>query len=152
MKRKLQILTALSHNADLLVLDEPTAGLDVIVRDEILEMLQEYMKTEERSILISSHISSDLEGICDDVYMIDKGRIVMHEDTDVILGSYGLIKATRSQFEKLDKTYIIDSFEEQFGYNCITNQKQFYVENYPDVVVENCGLDLMMRIQNIKKH
>ena len=76
----------------------------------------------------------------------------MHEDTDVILGSYGLIKATRSQFEKLDKTYIIDSFEEQFGYNCITNQKQFYVENYPDVVVENCGLDLMMRIQNIKKH
>lgn len=152
MKRKLQILTALSHNADLLVLDEPTAGLDVIVRDEILEMLQEYMKTEERSILISSHISSDLEGICDDVYMIDKGRIVMHEDTDVILGSYGLIKATRSQFEKLDKTYIIDSFEEQFGYNCITNQKQFYVENYPDVVVENCGLDLMMRIQNNKKH
>lgn len=152
MKRKLQILTALSHNADLLVLDEPTAGLDVIVRDEILEMLQEYMETEERSILISSHISSDLEGICDDVYMIDKGRIVMHEDTDVILGSYGLIKATRSQFEKLDKTYIIDSFEEEFGYNCITNQKQFYVENYPDVVVENCGLDLMMRIQNNKKH
>lgn len=152
MKRKLQILTALSHNADLLVLDEPTAGLDVIVRDEILEMLQEYMQTEERSILISSHISSDLEGICDDVYMIDKGRIVMHEDTDVILGSYGLIKATRSQFEKLDKTYIIDSFEEEFGYNCITNQKQFYVENYPDVVVENCGLDLMMRIQNNKKH
>lgn len=152
MKRKLQILTALSHNADLLVLDEPTAGLDVIVRDEILEMLQEYMKTEERSILISSHISSDLEGICDDIYMIDKGRIVMHEDTDVILGSYGLIKATRSQFEKLDKEYIIDSFEEEFGYNCITNQKQFYVENYPDLVVENGNLDLMMRLQNSKKH
>lgn len=152
MKRKLQILTALSHNADLLVLDEPTAGLDVIVRDEILEMLQEYMKTEECSILISSHISSDLEGICDDIYMIDKGRIVMHEDTDVILGSYGLIKATRSQFEKLHKEYIIDSFEEEFGYNCITNQKQFYVENYPDLVVENGNLDLMIRLQNSKKH
>lgn len=146
MKRKLQILTALSHNAELLVLDEPTAGLDVIVRDEILEMLQDYMKTEERSILISSHISSDLEGICDDIYMIDNGKIVMHEDTDVILGSYGLIKATRSQFEKLDKAYIINSFEADFGYNCVTNQKQFYLENYPDLVVENGSLDLMMRM------
>lgn len=146
MKRKLQILTALSHNAELLVLDEPTVGLDVIVRDEILEMLQDYMKTEERSILISSHISSDLEGICDDIYMIDNGKIVMHEDTDVILGSYGLIKATRSQFEKLDKTYILKSYEADFGYNCITNQKQFYLENYPDIVIENGSLDLMMRM------
>lgn len=146
MKRKLQILTALSHNADLLVLDEPTAGLDVIVRDEILEMLQDYMKTEEKSILISSHISSDLEGICDDIYMIDKGKIVMHEDTDVILGRYGLLKVTRSQFEKIDKTYLINSFEADFGYNCITNQKQFYLENYPDIVIENGSLDLMMRM------
>lgn len=146
MKRKLQILTALSHNADLLVLDEPTVGLDVIVRDEILEMLQDYMKTEERSILISSHISSDLEGICDDIYMIDRGKIVMHEDTDVILGSYGLLKVTRSQFEKLDKTYLINSFEADFGYNCITDKKQFYLENYPDIVIENGSLDLMMRM------
>jgi len=146
MKHKLLILTALSHNADLLVLDEPTAGLDVIVRDEILELLQDYMKTEERSILISSHISSDLEGICDDIYMIDKGRIVMHEDTDVILGSYGLIKVTQSQFEKLDKTYILNSFQADFGYNCVTNQKQFYLENYPDIVIENGSLDLMMRM------
>ncbi|MBD5452063.1 MAG: ABC transporter ATP-binding protein [Lachnospiraceae bacterium] len=146
MKRKLQILTALSHNADLLVLDEPTVGLDVIVRDEILEMLQDYMKTEEKSIIISSHISSDLEGICDDIYMIDKGNIVMHEDTDVILGNYGLLKVTRSQFEKIDKTYLINSFEADFGYNCITNQKQFYLENYPDIVIENGSLDLMMRI------
>ena len=146
MKHKLLILTALSHNADLLVLDEPTAGLDVIVRDEILEMLQDYMKTEERSIIISSHISSDLEGICDDIYMIDNGKIVMHEDTDEILGSYGMIKVTRNQFEKLDKTYVLKSFEADFGYNCITNQKQFYLENYPDIVIENGSLDLMMRM------
>ncbi|MDE7266905.1 MAG: ABC transporter ATP-binding protein [Lachnospiraceae bacterium] len=150
MKRKLQILTAMSHNADLLVLDEPTVGLDVIVRDEILEMLQDYMKTEEKSIIISSHISSDLEGICDDIYMIDKGNIVMHEDTDVILGNYGLLKVTRSQFEKLDKTYLINSFEADFGYNCITNQKQFYLENYPDIVIENGSLDLMMRMYTQK--
>ena len=104
------------------------------------------MKTEERSIIISSHISSDLEGICDDIYMIDNGKIVMHEDTDEILGSYGLIKVTRNQFEKLDKTYVLKSFEADFGYNCITNQKQFYLENYPDIVIENGRWDLMMRM------
>ena len=63
MKRKLQVLAAISHNANLLVLDEPTAGLDVIVRDELIDMLREYMENGERSIIISSHISSDLEGL-----------------------------------------------------------------------------------------
>ena len=85
MKRKLQILVALSHNAKLLILDEPTAGLDVVARDELLGLLREYAEDGERSIVISSHISSDLEGICDDVYMIENGKIVLHEDTDVLL-------------------------------------------------------------------
>ncbi len=84
MKAKLKVLTATSFDARLLVLDEPTAGLDVIARDSILELLREYMETEGRSILISSHISSDLESLCDDIYMIDKGRIVLHENTDVL--------------------------------------------------------------------
>ena len=85
MKRKLQILVALSHDAKLLILDEPTAGLDVVARDELLGLLREYAENGDRSIVISSHISSDLEGICDDVYMIDNGKIVLHEDTDVLL-------------------------------------------------------------------
>lgn len=72
MKAKLKVLVATSFQAKLLVLDEPTAGLDVIARDSILELLREYMETEGRSILISSHISSDLENLCDDIYMIDR--------------------------------------------------------------------------------
>ena len=79
MKRKLQFLTAISHNAKLLILDEPTSGMDVIAREELLDLLREYMEYGERAILISSHISSDLEGLCDDLYMIDNGRIIMHE-------------------------------------------------------------------------
>ena len=75
MKRKLQIAAAVSHGADVLLLDEPTAGLDVMARDEMLDILREYMETPGRSILISSHISTDLEGICDDIYMIDEGKI-----------------------------------------------------------------------------
>jgi len=141
MKRKLQILAALSHNARLLLLDEPTAGLDVVVRDEILGLLRAYMEDGTRSIVISSHISSDLEGLCDDIYMIDHGKMILHEDTDVLLGEYGLIKATAEQFEQLDKSYMLKSRKEDFGYSVLTNRKQFYQENYPNLVVEKGSID-----------
>ena len=98
MKAKLKVLVAISHNAKLLILDEPTAGLDVIARDELLEMLREFLeKDEERSILISSHISSDLESLCDDLYMIHDGKIILHEDTDVLLSDYALLKVDAEQ-------------------------------------------------------
>ena len=141
MKRKLQILAALSHGAKLLVLDEPTAGLDVVARDELLGLLREYAENGERSIVISSHISSDLEGICDDVYMIEDGKIVLHEDTDVLLNEYGLLKVTKEQFAKLDPTHLLKTKEESFGYSCLTNQRQFYQDNYPSVVIERGSID-----------
>ena len=88
MKAKLKLFIALCHNASLLILDEPTAGMDVVARDEVLTLLREYMEEDEsRAILISSHISGDLEGLCDDIYMIHEGRIVLHEDTDRLLSS-----------------------------------------------------------------
>ncbi len=141
MKRKLQILAAVSHNAKLLILDEPTAGLDVVARDELLNLLREYMETGERSIVISSHISSDLEGICDDVYMIENGKIILHEDTDVLLNEYGLLKVTVEQYDKLDHRYFIKTKKEHFGYSCLTNQRQFYQENYPSVIMERGSID-----------
>ena len=108
MKAKLKVLVAISHNAKLLILDEPTAGLDVIARDELLEMLREFLeKDEERSILISSHISSDLESLCDDLYMIHDGKIILHEDTDVLLSDYALLKVDAEQYSKLDKQFIL---------------------------------------------
>ena len=110
MKAKLKVLVAISHNAKLLILDEPTAGLDVIARDELLEMLREFLeKDEERSILISSHISSDLESLCDDLYMIHDGKIILHEDTDVLLSDYALLKVDAEQYSKLDKQFILRS-------------------------------------------
>lgn len=141
MRRKLQIIAALSHNAKLLVLDEPTAGLDVVARDELLGLLREYAEDGNRSIVISSHISSDLEGICDDVYMIDNGKIVLHEDTDVLLNEYGLLKVTEEQFDHLDQTYLLKTRKESFGYSCLTNRRQFYQENYPSLVMEKGSID-----------
>lgn len=141
MKAKLKILLAMSYGARMLVLDEPTAGLDIIARDEILELLREYMMTDGRSILISSHISADLEGLCDDVYMIDHGRIVLHEDTDTLLDSYGMIKADEQTWSRLDKKYILRVRKEHFGYSCLTNERSYYTENYPKLVVEKGSID-----------
>ena len=142
MKAKLKMLVAISHNAKLLILDEPTAGLDVIARDELLEMLREFMEQdEERSILISSHISSDLETLCDDLYMIHEGKIILHEDTDVLLSDYALIKVDKKQYDTLDKQYLLRSKKESYGYRCLTNQKQYYIENYPQIVIEKGTID-----------
>jgi ABC-2 type transport system ATP-binding protein len=142
MKAKLKMLIAISHNAKLLILDEPTSGLDVIARDELLEMLREFMEEEEeRSILISSHISSDLETLCDDIYMINDGKIIMHEDTDVLLSNYALLKTDQEQFKKLDKQFIIRTKKESYGYSCLTNQKQYYIENNPKIAVEKGTID-----------
>lgn len=130
MKAKLKILTAISHHAKFLLLDEPTAGLDVTARDELLDMLREFMEQDEsRSILISSHISTDLEPLCDDFYMIDEGKIIFHEDTDILLSDYALLKVTPQQYTNMDKRYILKYKKEIYGYNCLTNQKQYYLEN-----------------------
>ena len=149
MRRKLQVLAAISHGAEILIMDEPTAGLDVIARDELLNLLREYMEDEGHSILISSHISSDLEGFCDDIYMIDHGKIVLHEDTDVLLSNYGILKMTDKQFENLDKQYILRRKKESFGYSCLTDEKQFYQENYPEIAIEKGNIDelIMMMIR-----
>lgn len=141
MKRKLQVLLALTHNADLLILDEPTAGMDVIAREELLDMLRTYMETENRAILISSHISSDLEGICDEIYMIDQGRIILHEETDVLLSEYGVLKVTEEQYRTLDKEHILRYKKETYGYCLLTDQKQYYMENYPQIVIEKGTID-----------
>lgn len=142
MKAKLKVLAAISHNARLLILDEPTAGLDVVARGEILEMLRDYMeKDDQRSILISSHISGDLETLCDDIYMIHKGKIILHEDADVLLSDYALLKVDSMQYAGLDKQYILRIKEEKYGYCCLTNQKQYYIDNYPKIAIEKGSID-----------
>ena len=142
MKAKLRVLVALSHKANLLIMDEPTAGMDVEARNEILDMIRSYLEEQEDcSVLITSHIATDLEGLCDDIYLIDRGKILLHEDTDVILSDYGVLKADEQTFRNLDRGYILSTRQESFGYRCLTNQKQYYQENYPGLVVENCGID-----------
>ena len=141
MKAKLNVLLALSHGSRLLLLDEPTAGLDVVAREEILDLLREYMEIPGRSIVISSHISGDLEHFCDELYMIHEGKIVLHEETDRILEEYGFLKVSDQEYEALDKEYLLRVRKESFGYSCLTDQKNYYLENHPGIVVEKGSVD-----------
>lgn len=142
MKAKLRVLTALSHKACLLILDEPTAGLDVEARNEILDLLRVYAAEDEnRTILITSHISSDLEQLCDDLYLIEDGKMILHEETDRILEHYGIIKASREQYAALDPVCILKTQKEPYGYACFTNDRKYYEENYPGLIVERGGID-----------
>ena len=141
MKAKFKLLTAMSYDAKLLILDEPTVGLDSVTRNELLDEMWEFMEQEGKAILISSHISSDLEGLCDDLYFIQGGSILFHEDTDVILAEYATLKVSEEQYQKIDRGRILYQKKESFGYELLTNEKQYYLDNYPGIVVEKGNID-----------
>ena len=142
MKAKLRVLTSMTHHAKLLIMDEPTAGLDVEARNEILDMLRAYIAEDEsRSILITSHISTDLESLCDQLYLIHDGKLILHEGTDAILEQYGILKVSEEQYRTLDQSSILKVQKENYGYACFTDDKKFYQENYPQIAVENGGID-----------
>lgn len=145
-KAKLKVIVAISHNAEILILDEPTAGLDVITRNEVLDIIRTYMEEEMRTVIISSHISSDLENLCDDIYMINDGKIILHEDMYKLLDLYGVIKANEEQYENLKsdtnyKNIILCCEKEKYGYKCITNDRKYIVDNYPEIVIEKGNID-----------
>lgn len=130
-------------------IDEPTVGLDVVAREEVLAMIREYMTAHEQAgVLISSHIATDLESLCDDLYLIRDGKIILHEDTDVLLSEYALLKVPAEKYETLDKQYILRSKKESYGYACLTDKKQYYRENEPDLVMENGSIDELILMMN----
>lgn len=150
-KAKLKVIVAISHNAEILILDEPTAGLDVITRNEVLGIIRTYMEEEMRTVIISSHISSDLENLCDDIYMINDGKIILHEDMYKLLDLYGVIKANEEQYENLKsdtnyKNIILCCEKEKYGYKCITNDRKYIVDNYPEIVIEKGNIDELIMV------
>lgn len=107
MSMKLSLAVALSHDARLLILDEATAGLDLIARDELLDILYEYVRDEERSILMSTHITSDIEKIADELIFIKKGEIVLHVNKEEMLDHYAILSCDKGQLGELDEQFIV---------------------------------------------
>ena len=142
MKTTLSLVIALTHKADFLILDEPTAGLDVVVRNALLDLLRSFMEENPtHSILISSHNAQDLETLCDDFYMIDQGKILLHEETDNLLNAYAVLKVTEEQYAHLEKDLLLTSVREPYGYQCLVKERQFFKENYLDIIIERCSIN-----------
>lgn len=123
MKMKLSIAAALSHNAKLLILDEATSGLDPIVRDEILDVFNDFTREENHSILISSHIVSDLEKICDYIAFIHQGKLLFCEEKDVLLEQYGLLSINARDFEAIDPKAVVSSRNTGYGVEALVKRK-----------------------------
>lgn len=119
MQMKTSLILALSHNADLLILDEATSGLDPIARDDILDLLLDFIQDENKSILISSHILSDLEKIADEIAFIHRGKIIFLENKEDLKEKYGIATLTKDEFESLDKKAIVGVRKHSFGIECL---------------------------------
>lgn len=121
-KMKLGIAIALSHGSKLLLLDEPTSGLDPVVRDEVLDMLNEFTRDEDHSILISSHIVSDLEKLCDYIAFLHKGKLLLFEEKDALLEKYGMVHCTERQLDALDRKAVIHKKVNPYGAEAIVRR------------------------------
>ena len=122
MKMKLGIAVAMSHGAKLLILDEATSGLDPVVRDEVVEMFSEFTRDEDHSILISSHIVSDLEKLCDYVAFLHKGKLLLCEEKDLLLGTYGIIHCSEAELEAFALDAVLGRRVNSYGATAIVRR------------------------------
>ena len=122
MKMKLAIAVALSHQAKLLILDEATSGLDPMVRDEILDIFNEYTRQEDRSILLSSHIVSDLEKICDYIAFLHKGQLLLCEEKDRLLEEYALVRLSRERLADLPEDSVVGVESDPYGVRALVRR------------------------------
>lgn len=147
MRKKVEIATALSHHPKLLILDEATSGLDPIVRNEVLDLFLDFIADEEHTIILSTHITSDLEHIADYIIFINEGQIVLDSPRDEIIDNYGILKCNFDDFDNIDKSDIITFKKNKYNYEILINNKDKLIKKYKDYVIDKITLeDLMLLI------
>ena len=144
MKMKLSIAVALAHHPKLLILDEATSGLDPVMRDDILDIFLDFVQDEEHSILVSSHITSDLEKVADYIVFIHKGKIIFSKSKDELLENYGIIKCGREQFEALDEEDQITYRRLDYEWQVLTADRNRAQKKYPKALVIPATIDEIM--------
>lgn len=144
MKMKLAISVALSHHCQLLILDEATSGLDPVIRDDILDMLLDFVQDENHSVLMSSHITSDLEKIADYIVFIHEGKVVFSKAKDELTEQYGIIKCGAAQFAALDKDDRIVYRKMDYEWQVLVADRQKMQKKYPDALIVPATIDEMM--------
>lgn len=146
MKMKLKIATALSHKPKLLILDEPTSGLDPVARNEILDIFQDFVQDEENSILVSSHITSDLERITDYITFINNGEIAFTKTRDEVMDGYGIVRCSNKDFEKISKEDFIKYKKNRYDVELLVTDKLEFEKKYAPMVVDKPTLEEIMLI------
>ena len=141
---KLAITAALSHHSKLLILDEATSGLDPVIRDDILDMLLDFVQDEEHSILISSHITSDLEKIADYIVFIHEGKVVFSKPKDELTEQYGIIKCGAAQFDAIEKSDIIVSRKMDYEWQVLISDRDKMQKKYRDALIVPAAIDEIM--------
>ena len=144
MKMKLAIAVALSHNSKLLIFDEATSGLDPVIRDDILDILLDFAQDETHSILISSHITTDLEKIADYIVFIHEGQVVFSKPKDELIEQYGIIKCGAAQFEALDKSDIIVYRKMDYEWQVLVADRAAMKKKYPKALIDSASIDEIM--------
>lgn len=144
MKMKLSLAAALAHHPKLLILDEATAGLDPVVRDEILDEFLNFIQDEDHAILISSHITSDLEKVADYITYLHQGRVVLSEAKDVIQDSYGRLACTAQQLSAIQPEDLVRVRKGSYGCEALVNDRAVFRKKYPQLMVEPISLEDIM--------
>ena len=144
MKMKLSLSSALAHHPRLLILDEPTGGIDPVCRNEILDMFLEFVQSEENSILFSSHITSDMEKVADYLLYVHAGRQILYGEREDILFGYAILKCTREDFAHMAAEDMVAYRENQFGVEVLVRERKTMAAKYPNAVVENISLEQLM--------
>ena len=146
MRKKLEIAAALSHRPKLLILDEPTNGLDPVVRNEILDIFQAFVNDEEHTILLSTHITTDLEHIADQIIFLDHGKKIMDESRDEIMDEYGILRCDKDFLDKLDAKDIIRYQIHPYSCDVLVRGRERMQMRYPECVIDRITLESLMML------
>lgn len=148
MRMKLQLASALAHQPELLILDEATSGLDPAARGEILDILLDFIQDERRSVLLSSHITTDLEQIADTIAYLHRGQLLFVENKDQLMEEYGILRCSRQDLDRLPKEWIAAVHQTPTGCESLVHPRAKVLRLLPDAVCDTADIDSIIRLTN----